>query len=278
MTRLSTVQAHIAAMNDLLGIVGAMRSLAGMRLQEAQKALPGIRRYARSVVDAIGAALLLAPEPEAGAIPTQSRRALVIYMAEHGFAGGFSERLVEAAKARLQPKDALFIVGSRGAVSAVEHGWKTTWTRPMATHLAATPEMARSLVAELYRRIARGEVSQVEVLFTRHPASIERVRLLPLDFASLKTTPPRQPPLCNLDPGALLEKLVEEYVSALLTEAAVESIASENAARFAAMESARENVSRKLDSLRQEARQARQTEITNELLELTTGAEALRKP
>ena len=74
----------------------------------------------------------------------------------------------------------------------------------------------------------------------------------------------------------MLEKLVGDYVFALLTEAAVESLAAENAARFAAMGSAYDNVSRKLEELRQDARQARQSEITTELLDLVTGAEAIR--
>ena len=46
MTRLAELRGQIASMDELLDIVGAMRSLAGMRLQEAQRALPGIRRYA----------------------------------------------------------------------------------------------------------------------------------------------------------------------------------------------------------------------------------------
>jgi F-type H+-transporting ATPase subunit gamma len=66
-----------------------------------------------------------------------------------------------------------------------------------------------------------------------------------------------------------------EYVFALLTEAAIESIASENAARFAAMDSAHENVTKKLEQLHQSARQARQTEVTMELLDLVVGSEAL---
>jgi F-type H+-transporting ATPase subunit gamma len=68
---------------------------------------------------------------------------------------------------------------------------------------------------------------------------------------------------------------MSEYVFALLTEAAVESIASENAARFAAMEAAHDSVSQKLGQLQQGAREARQTEITMELLDLVTGTEAL---
>ena len=82
------------------------------------------------------------------------------------------------------------------------------------------------------------------------------------------------PPLHNLPAEVLLERLIADYVFALMTEAAVESLASENAARFAAMGSAHDNVSKKLEQLRQDARQARQSEITTELLDLMTGAEA----
>jgi F-type H+-transporting ATPase subunit gamma len=60
-----------------------------------------------------------------------------------------------------------------------------------------------------------------------------------------------------------------------LTEAAIEALVSENAARFAAMDSAHDNVSKTLERLRQDARQARQDDITTELLDLVTGAEAL---
>ena len=66
-----------------------------------------------------------------------------------------------------------------------------------------------------------------------------------------------------------------EHVFAMLTAAAVESIASENAARLTAMESAHENVSKRVEALRGDARQARQSEITAEILELVTAGKAL---
>lgn len=149
----------------------------------------------------------------------------------------------------------------------------------MATRCAAAPDTVQRLSAELYRRITRGEIARVEVIFARYhqgaAANIERRLLLPLDLPSLKAKQPRQPPLHNLNPVTLHERLMAEYVFALLTEAAVESIASENAARLAAMEAAHGNVSKKLEQLHQDARQARQSEITTELLELVTGAQAL---
>jgi len=116
-------------------------------------------------------------------------------------------------------------------------------------------------------------------MFARHRqgsgTTIERSLLFPVDLRSFAPGPPRQPPLHNLPPAMLLEKLIADYAFGLLTEAAIEALASENAARFAAMDSAYENVSKKLEQLRQDAQQARQDEITTELLDLVTGAEAL---
>jgi F-type H+-transporting ATPase subunit gamma len=283
MTRLADITGDIANMGELRNIVSAMRSLAGMRVQEAQLALPEIRRYADSMAAAIEASLMLMPRQEPPRPARQGIRALVLCAAEHGFAGGFNERLVEAAEAELQPRDVLFVLGSRGAALALERGTHAAWARPMATRLAGTPGTVNQLTRELYARIARGEISRVEVMFSRYrrggQSTLERRLLLPLDTASIAAGiaagQPRQAPFANLEPAALFEKLAAEYVFALLTEAAVESIASENAARFSAMEAACDNVQKKLQQLQQEASQARQTEITTELLDLVTGAEAL---
>jgi F-type H+-transporting ATPase subunit gamma len=275
MNRLADIEGHIASIRELLNIVAAMRSLAGMRVQEAQQALPGIRRYAESMAAAIGSVLLLMPGAARQKPNPSSRKALVLCAGEHGFVGGFNERLLEAAETALGTSDILFILGSRGAVLVAERRRKVAWTRPMATRPAGVSRLVSELAAELYSHIVRGEFSRVEVMFTRYTRGAgERLQVLPLDIAKLVTHKPRQAPLHNLDAVRLFEKLTADYVFATLTEAAVESIASENAARFGAMESAHQNVSKKLDDLHQQAHRARQTEITTELLDLITGAEA----
>lgn len=278
MTRLAEIESHIGSMAELREIVGAMRSLASMRVQEAQRMLPPIRRYAETMAAGIGAALLLVPKPRPLRGAARGRRALVVCTAEHGFVGGFNERILDAAQASLRSNDALFVLGSRGAASVRERGWQTVWTCPMATRPEGAPATTRRLTAELYRGIAAGNLTRVEVMFACHRQSggttIEERRVFPLDLAGLSAAHPRQPPLHNLPPAELLKKLIADYVFALLTEAAVESLASENAARFAAMQAAHDNVSNKLEQLRQDARQARQTEITTELLDLVAGAEA----
>jgi F-type H+-transporting ATPase subunit gamma len=278
--RLAEVEIHIASMSELRDIVGAMRSLASMRVQEAHRTLPGIRRYAETMAAAVGSALQLLPERGSSGPEVVGRRALILCTAEHGFVGAFNARVLDAAESAFDRRDPAFVVGSRGGALARERGWTRVSARPMATRPQGAPEIVRPLTAELYRAIAHGQIGRVDVMFARHPsggtATIEKRQLLPIDPASFAASGRGPPPLHNLAPEPLFESLVADYVFARLTEAVVESLASENAARFAAMGSAYDNVSKKLDELRLDARLARQSEITMELLDLVTGAEALQ--
>jgi F-type H+-transporting ATPase subunit gamma len=83
------------------------------------------------------------------------------------------------------------------------------------------------------------------------------------------------PPLTNLAPGKLVEKLIDELVFAELMRAPMESFAGENGARLATMEAAHASIAGKLDDLSQDERRRRQDEITTELLDIVTGAEAV---
>jgi F-type H+-transporting ATPase subunit gamma len=279
--RLAEIETHIASISELFDIVGAMRSLASMRMQEAYRTLPCIRRYAETMAAAIGSALSLMPEPRSERSAPR-RRALIVCAAEHGFVGGYTAHVLDAAEHALNLEESpeLFVLGSRGVILARERNLNVAWSNPMATRPEGVPEVVRRLTAELYRSIARGHITCVEVIFLRYrqgaTVTIEHRQLLPVNFASFAAKRSRLPPLHNLAPDLLLKKLVADYVFAVLTEAAVEALASENTARFAAMSGAHDNVSKKLEELRQDAREARQNEITAELLDLATGAEAAR--
>lgn len=279
MSKLTETEAHISSMTELLGIVGAMRSLAGMHLQDAQRVLPGIRRHAETVAAAIADTMLLMRSAVEPLRDGKAERALIVCASEHGFVGGFNEKLVEAVEQILTEADTLLVLGSRGAGHALEKGLNTAWWTAMATRSSAIGGTIEELSTEIYRRIAAGEIGHVEILFSRYrqgaASTIERQKVLPIDEKLIATKRTGQPPLHNLDPVILHEKLVAEYVFARLAEAAIESIASENAARFATMGSAHDNVSRKVEELQKQAHMARQAEVTVELLDLVTAEEAL---
>jgi F-type H+-transporting ATPase subunit gamma len=266
-------------MDGLLQVVGAMRSLAGMRLQEAGHGLSAARRYAQAVRAAVAAAVQLLPEPRRPARAPHLRRAIVLCSAEHGFVGDFNLQLARSVRSCVTAEDELFVIGSRGAAAVSALGLSISWSSPQATRMSNATQTALHLSDELYRRLSRQELARIELIYGRYQAgrrsTIEHRTLVPMDWDSLAKSPVPTAPLSNLTPLRLVDELSAEYIFALLTEAVLESLASENAARFAAMESAHGNISRKLEQLRREASVARQAEITTELLDVVTGAEAL---
>jgi F-type H+-transporting ATPase subunit gamma len=279
--RLPEVQTRLETLHELREIVVAMRAMAAARVQEAQAAIDGTRAYARVVADAIAEALPLLPRaPARGIAPGNAPQGIVVFMTEHGFTGAFNDELVDAARHAMDGEEALFVIGSRGHALVEERGLTPAWATQMAVHAGAVTQSARRIADELYRRFARGGLAGVDMLYFRDRGGgrrmLERHSLLPVDLKQYGMRHRDQPPLTNLPPQTLLDGLLAEYVFAQFAHAAMESFASENGARLAVMQSAREKLDERLTDLQSLERRLRQEQITSELLELVTGAEAAR--
>jgi F-type H+-transporting ATPase subunit gamma len=281
--RLFDVQTRLQTLHELQEIVGAMRAMAAVRVQEAQVALDGTRAYAQVIGDAIAEALPLLPEsPAPGIVAKAAARGFVLFMAEHGFTGSFNDELIDAARRAMSGREALFVVGSRGRVIVEERGLTPAWATDMAIHAGAVTDTARRVADALYHRFEGGGLAAVEILYFRSNGggrrALERQSLLPVDLERFRRRCSIVPPLTNLAPHVLTGGLVGEYVFAQLAHAAMESFASENGARLAAMQSAREKLDERLSDLQARERRLRQEQITGELLELVTGTEAAGSP
>jgi F-type H+-transporting ATPase subunit gamma len=277
--RLADVVTQIQNVRQLEAVVTAMRGIAASRAQRGRALLPGIDAYSRVVAQAIGRALSLLP---AGSAPTAQARparlGLVLFCAEQGFAGTFSERVLAAVADDL-PNAVSMIVGMRGATLARERGFAPVRTMAMVTHVDAIPALAGQLVDDLYEHVATAGLSKVDIVLARSTSGsgvqVDRRSLLPLDFRRFTRPVESQPPLTTLPPQLLLERLAAEYVYAQLCEAAMHAFEAENAARVMAMAAARTNIQTRLSVLSIRERQLRQQEITTEIVELAAGAEAL---
>jgi F-type H+-transporting ATPase subunit gamma len=279
--RLSDLVAQIASVGQLEAVVTAMRGIAASRAQQARSALAGVEAYAEVVSGAIGQALSLMPaDGPPPASPRRQSRGLILFCAEQGFAGAFSERVFDAVAGDLEGAT-VFLVGTRGAAVAEERDIRPAWTAPMATQVGAIQSFANRLADALYERVAGGTVANVDVVFSRlrsgHGIEIDRHSLLPVDLSRFARPVQNQPPLIALAPWVLLERLASEYVYAQLLEAAMHAIAAENEARMMAMAAAKDNIASKLAGLSQREHQLRQEEITTEIVELAAGSEALRR-
>jgi F-type H+-transporting ATPase subunit gamma len=277
--RLADISARIDNVGQLDAVVTAMRGIAAARAQQSRGLLAGIEAYADTVSQAIGQALGFLDAAPSQIVGGRLRgRALILFCAEQGFAGAFSDRILDAAAPHIADAH-LFVIGTRGAAIADERGLIVEGRVTMASQIGGVPAIANQIADALYARIAKGTVAQAEIYYPRidtdHNMRIERITLFPLDLERFRRPPAALAPLVTLEPQKLLENLTAEYVYARLCEAAMYAFAAENQARMEAMSSASNNIDRTLGQLKQHANQVRQEEVTAEIVELAAGSEHL---
>lgn len=277
--RLADITARIEGIRQLDAVVNAMRGIAAARAQQARAQLTAVDSYAQAIAVAIAQAVSLVPSDRHDRGSRSTRPALVLFCAEQGFAGAFSERILDAAHGDFASHE-LFLVGTRGITVAAERNVLPKWKSAMPSHSLGVPKLADRIADALYIRIATGEIDALDAIFTRWQPSrgtqIERRRLFPLDRTAFPAPAASDTPLLALAPEALLSELTAGYMHAQLCRAALHAFAAENEARMEAMASARRQIERQLSSLKATQRTVRQEEITAEIIELATGETASR--
>jgi F-type H+-transporting ATPase subunit gamma len=281
--RPADIKVRLDTVDQLEAVITAMRSIAAARARQARERLDGIRAYAQTIGTAIGGALAFLPDhlatasaaaPATTSTAQYSADIMIVLAAEQGFAGAFSEQVLDVAASRLAGAE-LLLVGDRGRMVAAERGQPVAWSAPMAAHIGDVPALANRIAAALYLRLASGRARHVSLIHAEPgPAdtlTLTERSLLPFDFDRFPGGSRALPPLVTLPPARLLEQLAEEYVFAELCAALMLSFAAENEARMRAMIGARSNVMRTRDMLRATYRRLRQEQITTEIVELAAG-------
>lgn len=275
--RLADISARIDGIRQLGAVVNAMRGIAAARAQQARTQLAAVDGYALTIGSAIGRAVSLLALDRPDSKRRSTRPALILFCAEQGFAGAFSERVLDAAGPDLATSE-IFLVGTRGTTAAAERNVVPRWTTSVPSHSLGLPKLADGIAEALYARIATGEIDELDAIFSQwqpgHGTHIVRRRLFPLDMTVFPRPANNDAPLLNLAPENLLSELTADYVHAQLCHAALHAFAAENEARMEAMASARHQIERQLSSLRATQRMVRQEEITAEIIELAAGETA----
>ena len=277
--RLADISARIDGTRQLSAVVNAMRGIAAARAQQARGQLIAVDSYAATIAVAIGRALTLLPSAHPDGARRSTRPALVLFCAEQGFAGAFSEHVLDAAGGDLAASE-LFLIGTRGGAVAAERGITAGWKSPMPSHSLGVPKLADRIAEALYARISMGEIDRLDAVFSQwqpgHGIHVERNRLFPFDMSAFPRSTDANAPLLNLACETLLSELTADYMHAQLCNAALYAFAAENEARMEAMAAAHKQIERQLSSLQATQRLVRQEEITAEIIELAAGETASR--
>jgi F-type H+-transporting ATPase subunit gamma len=275
--RLADITARIEGIHQLGAVVNAMRGIAAARAQQARNHLVAVDSYAKTIALAIGRTLVFLRPADPPRAQRPIRPALVVFCAEQGFAGAFSERVLASVHGDLG-KCELFLIGTRGRAAIAEKGIVAGWESAMPSHSPGIPRLADRVVEALYARIASGEIDALDVVFTQWSsaagADVRRQRLFPFDPTVFPKSIDANPPLLNLEPDVLIRALAADYLHAQLCRAGLHAFAAENQTRLEAMAAARRQVERELSQLQGRQRLVRQEEITAEVIELAAGETA----
>ena len=294
MANVQDLTRRIRSVRNTRKITKARELVASARLRRAQTRIEAMRPYADRMLELIGGVARAATSVRS--IPLLQRRevqtvAIVPLTGDRGLAGAFNGQVLRRSlqlerELRSEGKDVKWLVAGKKGRSTltfrryeVTHAWTGFSDRPAYSDAQA---IAHAL-AELY---VNGEVDAVQVVYNRYVSPlVQQVtvqEVLPIEEHLLETDEEERREdalrgdfIFEPEPEEILERLVPVYVETEIYRALLESAASEQGARMTAMRNASKNAGELIDSLTLAMNRARQAAITQELLEVVAGADAL---
>jgi F-type H+-transporting ATPase subunit gamma len=288
---LQSLQGKIESTEDLHSVVRTMKSLAAVTIRQFEQAAEAVEDYTRTVEMGLRIALREGPDARLLARTAGGRRVgAVVFGADQGMCGAINETVVNQAGDTLRDFDGhiqrLVAVGERAAGRLEEEGNPPDAVLEAPGSVSGVGRVVQELLFHLETWESGGAVDHVFLFYNRSRggASYEprSVHLLPLDRGWLERLR-RRPwegrclPMVSGPPGETFSALVREYLFATLFRALADALAAENASRLAAMQGAEGKVAERLEDLRREYHRHRQQAITEELLDIAAGFEALRE-
>lgn len=253
---------RIDGIAQLGSVVRAMTGIAGARARTARAQVTAVDAYAEKMVAAYAQVAGSTDLP-----PDDMRPALVLFCAEQGFVGAYSERVLDAADTENAD---LFVIGSRGAAIAEARGLIPAWSAPLPARSASVPKFADRVLAAVLAEGKLRPVGVVHTIWSKGQARVTQRALYPFVPQSAETLRPS--PLHNLSLRDLAADIALDRLHADMTRAALHAFAAENEARMAAMSAASRQIDEELERLNALARRDRQETITAEIIEIASGA------
>ncbi|HSH48160.1 MAG TPA: F0F1 ATP synthase subunit gamma [Halomonas sp.] len=287
---LEALERHADTLTSIRGIVHTMKTLSAINATPYEQAARSIEAYHQTILRGFAAFAY-----RTGAISLRqeatAERLLVVFGSDHGLCGNYNEILAErvkrhcAARSAHQPR--LLCIGAQmnDALSGHDLASDAVLLPP------ASADGIGRLAGDIVTRIdaaSRGQPQRglaVTLAFTQraeHGLREPIIRgLLPLEPGLLEREmrwDSRSLPDYTMAADDLLASLIRSHLFASVFRASAEAMVTENAARLALMQQAERSVDERIEGVRRDLNSMRQDEITNELMDVIIGFEALKKP
>jgi len=281
------IKSRINSVKNTKQITKAMQLVAASKMRKAQEAVNETRYFSQTARELLTRLRQLVNVKQYDLYRDRSvqSRLTILVSSDRGLAGAYDSNVLRRYLAELAKdkaagiKDYTIAIGRKGSsvatrlheveVVGVYHDFPSN---PDANEL-------QPIVTAAVQMYIEGTIDAVDVIFTSFKSTIsqqaETLRLLPAGFQETDVT--EQVRLASFEPSeeAVLENATLRLIEAQLLQALLESFASEESMRMLAMKNATDNATELVDDLTLVFNNARQAAITQELAEITGGAEAM---
>jgi F-type H+-transporting ATPase subunit gamma len=286
--QLRDIKRRIGSVQSTQKITRAMELISSSRIIRAQQRVEAARPYAeqmRRLMASVAQRVTTLDHPLLTRREETNTVGTIVITADRGLAGAYNANVIRAAERDMTAhgkQTRLFVAGKKGVSYFRFRGYDIdqSWTG-----VSDQPSIgdARNIASAVSESFSNGDVDEVRLAFTRFESIATQrpvvMQLLPAseEFAEDEEEEgPRTQYVFEPEPEDILGVLLPRYIEGTIFQGMLEAAASEHAARRRAMKAATDNAEELIGNLTRVYNQARQAEITTEIMEIVGGAEALR--
>lgn len=289
-----SLRRKLSGAEDLKSVVKTMKAVAASNIGQYETAVRSLGDYYRTV--SLGIVAYFGQEKSEALRDEKKLKGkqanvicVLVFGSDQGLVGQFNDSLVEFVKQSFQTlggKKEIWAVGERIQLLLSDKGYITSKLYPVPNSVNAITPLVQQILVNSEEIFDQGKISEVYIYYNKLTtgSGYEAVckRLLPLDekwrisLNELKWPTSLIPQIIGESKPILLS-LIHEYLFASIFRACAESLASENASRLTAMQRAEKNIDELLGELSHKFHSLRQSAIDEELFDVVSGFEALKK-
>lgn len=284
MANLKEIRNRIASVSSTMQITSAMKMVSAAKLKKAQDAITAMRPYSDKLTELIqnlsGAIDGDTPNPYTQVRPVK-KALLIVITSNRGLCGGFNSNIIKATNSYLA-KHAnvsvdLITLGKKGNDILSKNNNINTNNNAIFDDLSFSN--ASEIAEAFMQSFAQKEYDRVDVVYNRFKNAATQIvtteTLLPISSETEDNNSATADYIFEPTQEEIVNELLPKSVKMQLFKALRDSFASEHGARMTAMHKATDNATELRDQLKLTYNKARQAAITNEILEIVGGAEAL---
>ncbi|HHD11978.1 MAG TPA: ATP synthase F1 subunit gamma [Deltaproteobacteria bacterium] len=286
MATLRDIKRRIKSVKNTQQITKAMKMVSAAKLRRAQEDITSARPYAEKIKGLVSS-LASRVMPESNEFLSKAgkgRALLAVFVSDRGLCGGFNTNLIRKAERFVEENPELnasyYLVGRRAHEHYKRRGVNIVKTLSIGI---ARPSygFAQSIAEDLIKAYKEDQTDEVYIIYSEFRSALSQrpviERVLPLATEEEEEKEEKtEGILFEPSEEEVLAELLPKYVEFQVYRALLETAASEHGARMTAMDAATRNAGEMINKLTLDFNRARQAAITKELMEIISGAEALK--